>query len=397
MASAEVLLPSPRVNMLDSVTLTSVDNVALPSMCGGPHRGLRRPSGTAESESDSPPSKKSKKARRRRKKKPRQRASANGLRTKPVAPLNTTQFLMAEHDQLQDTDIVAARPRRHRDSSLSVDSEDQAYDEFYSSPEDEEEFLTREFWTAYEDVHAERLDTMTKAQLVQEYLALEEKVDLLERQLRAVRARHRQRQQEQGPEEDEDEDEEDVGPGEVLVDEETAEKISIFQSEISSLETENRRLREENFKLRRCSSARSSSSSSSSGDSSSDSSSSSSSDSSSDSEMEDDERAKAAATTCSSPSRGGPEAAAPDTSVRPAAADTCAGEAARLLAPEARPDSGVASGGGEAPLPTQPSSFTTPPASPTLEDDPKTKGEVSASRSVEGGGVEAEVSSTTAT
>lgn len=397
MASAEVLLPSPRVNMLDSVTLTSVDNVALPSMCGGPHRGLRRPSGTAESESDSPPSKKSKKARRRRKKKPRQRASANGLRTKPVAPLNTTQFLMAEHDQLQDTDIVAARPRRHRDSSLSVDSEDQAYDEFYSSPEDEEEFLTREFWTAYEDVHAERLDTMTKAQLVQEYLALEEKVDLLERQLRAVRARHRQRQQEQGPEEDEDEDEEDVGPGEVLVDEETAEKISIFQSEISSLETENRRLREENFKLRRCSSARSSSSSSSSGDSSSDSSSSSSSDSSSDSEMEDDERAKAAATTCSSPPRGGPEAAAPDTSVRPAAADTCAGEAARLLAPEARPDSGVASGGGEAPLPTQPSSFTTPPASPTLEDDPKTKGEVSASRSVEGGGVEAEVSSTTAT
>ncbi|ROT61662.1 Protein HEXIM [Penaeus vannamei] len=303
MASAEVLLPSPRVNMLDSVTLTSVDNVALPSMCGGPHRGLRRPSGTAESESDSPPSKKSKKARRRRKKKPRQRASANGLRTKPVAPLNTTQFLMAEHDQLQDTDIVAARPRRHRDSSLSVDSEDQAYDEFYSSPEDEEEFLTREFWTAYEDVHAERLDTMTKAQLVQEYLALEEKVDLLERQLRA--------------------------------------------SEISSLETENRRLREENFKLRRCS--------------------------------------------------GGPEAAAPDTSVRPAAADTCAGEAARLLAPEARPDSGVASGGGDAPLPTQPSSFTTPPASPTLEDDPKTKGEVSASRSAEGGGVEAEVSSTTAT
>ncbi|XP_063613797.1 uncharacterized protein LOC134787033 [Penaeus indicus] len=387
MASAEVLFPSPRVNMLDSVALTSVDNVALPSLCAPP-RGLRRPSGTAESESDSPPSKRSKKARRRRKKKPRQRASANGLRTKPVAPLNTTQFLMAEHDQLQDTDIVAARPRRHRDSSLSVDSEDQAYDEFYSSPEDEEEFLTREFWTAYEDVHAERLDTMTKAQLVQEYLALEEKVDLLERQLRAVRARHRQRQQEQDAAEGEDEDEEDVGPGEVLVDEETAEKISIFQSEISSLETENRRLREENFKLRRCSSARSSSSSSSSGDSSSDSSSSSSSDSSSDSEMEDDERPKA--TTCLSPSRGAPEAAAPDTSVRPAAADTCAGEA-RLPPPEALPD------GGEAALPTQPSSFTTPPASPALEDDHKTKGEVSASRSAEGGGVEAEVSSTTAT
>lgn len=387
--------------MLDSVALTSVDNVALPSMCG-PHRGLRRPSGTAESESDSPPSKKSKKARRRRKKRPRQRVSANGLRTKPVAPLNTTQFLMAEHDQLQDTDIVVARPRRHRDSSLSLDSEDQAYDEFYSSPEDEEEFLTREFWTAYEDVHAERLDTMTKAQLVQEYLALEEKVDLLERQLRAVRARHRQRQQEQGAEDEEEEDEEDVGPGEVLVDEETAEKISIFQSEISTLETENRRLREENFKLRRCSSARSSSSSSSSGDSSSDSSSSSSSDSSSDSEMEEDEKSRApqavttSPTTCLSPTSGAAREATPDTSA-PAAADTCTAErGARLLPPEARPDSGVVCDGGEVALTSQASSFTTPPASPTLEDDPKTKGEVSASIPGDGG-VEAEVSSTTAT
>ncbi|KAK8742533.1 hypothetical protein OTU49_001940 [Cherax quadricarinatus] len=278
MTTIEVLLPSPRVNMLDS---GAVDNLSIPSLCG-PHRGTRRPSGTAESESDSPPSKKSKKARRRRKR-PSQRCRLNGLRTKPVAPFNTTQFLMAEHDQLQDTDIVG-RPRRHRDSSLSLDSEDQS-NEFYSSPEDEEEFLTREFWTAYEDVHAERLDTMTKAQLVQEYLALEEKVDLLERQLRAVRARHRYRLQQN----DEIDDDDAVGPGELRVDSETAQKISIFQSEISNLESENRRLREENFELRRTSLTRSSSSSSSS---SSSDSSSSSSDSSSDSEMDEESASK---------------------------------------------------------------------------------------------------------
>lgn len=273
-------MPSPRVNMLDTGTRNTLEGLALPKVCG-PHRGTRRPSGTNESESDSPPSKKSKKARRRRKR-PRHRMLGKGLRTKPVAPFNTTQFLMAEHDQLQDTDIVA-RPRRNRDSSFSVDSEDQ--ENFYSSPEDEDEFMAREFWNAYEDVHAERLDTMTKAQLVQEYLALEEKVDMLERQLRAVRARQRYRNQHM---EDDDDDDDEVRPGEVKVDAETAQKISIFQNEISSLEVENRRLREENLMLRRSSSARSSSSSSSSSGSSSDSSSSSSSssDSSSDSEEE---------------------------------------------------------------------------------------------------------------
>ncbi|XP_068200194.1 protein HEXIM2-like [Palaemon carinicauda] len=282
--SVEVLLPSPRVNMLDTGTLNAMEGLALPKVCG-PHRGIRRPSGTNESESDSPPSKKSKKARRRRKR-PRQRLIGKGLPTKPVAPFNTTQFLMAEYDQLQDTDIVV-RPRRHRDSSFSVDSDDQ--NNFYSSPEDEDEFMAREFWNAYEDVHAERLDTMTKAQLVQEYLALEEKVDLLERQLRAVRARQRYRSQRM--EEDDDDDDDEVRPGEVKVDPETAQKISIFQREISNLEVENRRLREENLNLRRTSSARSSSSSSSS-DSSSDSSSSSSSDSSSDSDDDGDAEKK---------------------------------------------------------------------------------------------------------
>ncbi|KAK7067597.1 snRNA binding, partial [Halocaridina rubra] len=275
--SVEVLLPSPRVNLLDSGTRSAMEGLALPTVCG-PHRGTRRPSGTNESESDSPPSKKSKKTRRRRKR-PRHRMRSKSLRTKPVAPFNTTQFLMAEHDQLQDTDIVA-RPRRNRDSSFSVDSEDQ--NNYYSSP-DEDDFMVREFWNAYEDVHAERLDTMTKAQLVQEYLALEEKVDLLEMQLRAVRARHRHRNKMDDDEDDDDE----VRPGEVKVDAETAQKISIFQNEINNLEMENRRLREENMSLRRSSSAKSSSSSSSS-DSSSDSSSSSSSSSDSSSDSEDE-------------------------------------------------------------------------------------------------------------
>ncbi|KAL3218131.1 hypothetical protein MRX96_031818 [Rhipicephalus microplus] len=50
---------------------------------------------------------------------------------------------------------------RHRENSIndSVDSSD----EFYSSPEDEEDFLQKQFSEAYEDVHAERLNSMSKA------------------------------------------------------------------------------------------------------------------------------------------------------------------------------------------------------------------------------------------
>ena len=206
-------------------------------------------------ESDPPPLKKVKKARNRRKKRKNQRKKCRSeLRTKPVAPFNTTQFLMAEHDQFGDNDLFSVvpvgtrRPReRRREDSISMESEDPADDDYqyYSSPEDEEEFLTKEFWAAYEDVHAERLDTMTKSQLVQEYLTLEERVDMLERQLKVLRARQRRRR----PYEDPDDDEV-LMPGEVKVDEETAQKISIFRSEIQALEEENSRLRQENNLLK---------------------------------------------------------------------------------------------------------------------------------------------------
>ncbi|KAJ8670436.1 hypothetical protein QAD02_001695 [Eretmocerus hayati] len=127
------------------------------------------------------------------------RASGRSAKTgrQPPAPYNTTQFLMEDHNDLPDLDeklagstAVAAMaaevhshfskpsggagapPPRTRDSSFSVDSGE---DYFYSSPEDEEEFLTKEFSSAYEDLHAERLGALTKAELIQEYIQLEAK------------------------------------------------------------------------------------------------------------------------------------------------------------------------------------------------------------------------------
>ena len=121
----------------------------------------------------------------------------------PPAPNNTTQFLMEDHNEIPDLDkqiavagavtvmnhqkapaqtqILKSLPHpRTRDSSFSIDSET---DGFYSSPEDEEEFLTKEFSTAYEVVYAERLNGLSKEELIQEYAQLDAKIEMLTEKL----------------------------------------------------------------------------------------------------------------------------------------------------------------------------------------------------------------------
>ncbi|RZF44593.1 hypothetical protein LSTR_LSTR001351 [Laodelphax striatellus] len=119
----------------------------------------------------------------------------------PVAPYNTNQFLMNDHTDLQELDerlltkqntsgevetpnspnSLRNRPARARDSSFtSVDSDE---DFFYSSPDDETEFLTKEFSNTYKDLHVESLASMSKADLIQQLIQLEEKVDFLQKKL----------------------------------------------------------------------------------------------------------------------------------------------------------------------------------------------------------------------
>lgn len=94
------------------------------------------------------------------------------------APFNNNQFLMEIHKPEQDNDFqkVQTPSARTRDSSFSVDSEENY---FYSLPEDEEDFLTKEFSSVYEDAQSERLASMSKTDLIQEYLLLEAKYDTL--------------------------------------------------------------------------------------------------------------------------------------------------------------------------------------------------------------------------
>lgn len=128
------------------------------------------------------------------------------------APFNSTQFLMNDHKteavrhldstlnggnnaggrknevNVDDDDSVditmEERPLRRitraRESSFSIDSDE---DYYYSSPEDEEEFMSREFIKDYDNLRNDRLIDMSKDELINEYLQMEEKIDALEKRL----------------------------------------------------------------------------------------------------------------------------------------------------------------------------------------------------------------------
>ncbi|XP_029671914.1 protein HEXIM1-like [Formica exsecta] len=167
----------------------------------------------------------------------------------PPALYNTTQFLMNDHSDLPDLEQKLSEatslevpamfqkppaPPRTRDSSFSVDSDE---DYFYSSPEDEEEFLTKEFSTAYEDLHEERLSTLTKTELIQEYRHLEAKMDSLTKRLRN-KSIHQI--------EERDSENKNVS----TTDSEIAKKLKLCQQRIDDLIQQNEQLRRENEMLR---------------------------------------------------------------------------------------------------------------------------------------------------
>lgn len=112
---------------------------------------------------------------------------------KPFAPYNTTQFLMEDHN-VRSPDFAEINKMiitNHKDHSAnhgeqSFESHDgpSDSDEFYSSPDDEQDFLQRQFSEVYDNIHAERIGAMSKTELVQEYLLLEQRVEELENKLK---------------------------------------------------------------------------------------------------------------------------------------------------------------------------------------------------------------------
>eukprot|EP00096_Caligus_rogercresseyi_P002718 TRINITY_DN14975_c0_g1_i1.p1 TRINITY_DN14975_c0_g1~~TRINITY_DN14975_c0_g1_i1.p1 ORF type:complete len:244 (+),score=41.79 TRINITY_DN14975_c0_g1_i1:69-800(+) len=153
------------------------------------------------------------------------------------APFNSTSFLMADH-----SDTV-----QYLDRCLATG------DYYCCSGEEDESFLCKEFLKDYNTVRSDRLVAMSKAELINEYVAMESRIEILEARLAAIAERE---------EAIKDRVHYDFSKGEVPMSPEIAEKIRIFQKEIHSLEIENIRLREASRASSDSSSSSSSSSSS---------------------------------------------------------------------------------------------------------------------------------------
>ncbi|NXF76895.1 HEXI1 protein, partial [Sclerurus mexicanus] len=103
----------------------------------------------------------------------------------PVAPYNTTQFLMEDHDQEEPDLKTGLYPRR-----AAAKADDTAADEDGGSDGmggDGSEFLQRDFSETYERYHVESLQNMSKQELVKEYLELEKCLSRMEEENNRLR------------------------------------------------------------------------------------------------------------------------------------------------------------------------------------------------------------------
>lgn len=154
----------------------------------------------------------------------REEAFASGH---PVAPYNTTQFLMDDHFQSE-----AISPDLHRHNSK--DSNNSNISESSSSVSDDEfvdgGFQATNFLESYETYNQERLMSMTKEELIHEYVKMEAKLEQFENN--------------QGPESRLSRD-----SSEGLLSS-SAEEIVDF-GEYSRLKEENEKLKEQNLELRK--------------------------------------------------------------------------------------------------------------------------------------------------
>ena len=91
--------------------------------------------------------------------------------------------------------VAKRKGTRARESSFSLESDE---DYYYSSPEDEEDFVCQEFIKEYNSQRRCRLTDMSKAELIQEYLQMEQRVDSLSARLNRPPRRLDHAQEEDG-------------------------------------------------------------------------------------------------------------------------------------------------------------------------------------------------------
>lgn len=169
----------------------------------------------------------------------REEAFASGH---PRAPYNTTQFLMDDHIKNEPvrSPYIQEEVRHGKDPSTSCDSS-----EDYESTDEEKNFIAREFSETYDNIHAERLQSMPKESLIKEYIELESKLERAETKLKEKdNLRYVHKKSSDGSNEHYS-----VSSEEEVMD---CEK-RILRDELQRLLAENERLKAENEKLKKCS------------------------------------------------------------------------------------------------------------------------------------------------
>ncbi|XP_035658270.1 protein HEXIM1-like [Branchiostoma floridae] len=99
-----------------------------------------------------------------------------------VAPYNTTQFLMEDHETqspFHSPNLEVLQRQQSNDTSNSDDMPDSPEDDFGM----EAGFFEKDFSETYEQFHAESLNNMSKTDLIREYLEMEKCVERLEAKL----------------------------------------------------------------------------------------------------------------------------------------------------------------------------------------------------------------------
>ncbi|OWF48675.1 protein HEXIM-like [Mizuhopecten yessoensis] len=166
----------------------------------------------------------------------REEAFAHGH---PVAPYNTTQFLMEDHikNESLNSPYVQEDEEEHlsrhdsRESRSGSRSSDYSDETTSTSSEDEDHFMEKEFSETYDNIHAERLQMMSKDELIKDYVEMEAKLERLEKRYKNKRQKRESKNNSSASLSSE---------GEESVDLEAARKF----------EDENKLLKDENCKLK---------------------------------------------------------------------------------------------------------------------------------------------------
>ena len=143
-----------------------------------------------------------------------------------IAPYNTTQFLMADHpdDTIQLLELLERPNERIKAKATVTDEEDY----YYSSPSDEEDFMSKEFNKDYEKQHVNNLEMMSKEMLLKEYMIIERKNETLEAKLDVIQ-------------------EKENGTTQGF---ERAQKLSNMKEEMETLRQENQKLLRSNSEIK---------------------------------------------------------------------------------------------------------------------------------------------------